>query len=324
MNALRVEVPGLLTTVQDLGRLGFERFGVPAAGAMDPFALRAANALVGNPAGAAGLELGWDGVTVTAGAEGMWAVTGAGAGLSARVNGRARPLWTALYLRAGETLEIEKAPGGWAYLGVRGGVDAPLVMGARATYLRGGFGGWQGRSLRAGDALPIGPLPGACPWPTVAGRRLPPEARPAYGPAVTVGVLPGPQAERFSAEQLAVFFSAEYTVTPEADRMGYRLSGPALLPAEPDLLSEAMPLGAIQVPAGGAPIVMLADRPTTGGYPKIAVVARADIPLVAQCPPGGRLRFHALTVADAQARYRAQLAALLQIEDDPNASVSHV
>ena len=320
MPALRVEAPGLLTTVQDLGRLGYERFGVPPSGPLDEFALRAANALVGNGPEAAALELGLDGVQLTADADCLVAVTGAGQGLAVRINGRVRPLWTALYLRGRQTVEVAKQPGGWAYLAVRGGVDVPLVMGSRATYLRGGFGGLAGRALREGDRLLVGPPPGRRDPAEMAGRRLPPEQRPAYpepGQAADVRVVLGPQRAHFTDETVARFLEAEYVVTPEADRMGCRLSGPALIPQPADLISEAMPVGAIQAPAGGAPIVMLADRPTTGGYPKIAVVARADVALVAQSPPGlGRLRFRAVPVAEAQARYRAQLARLGRIEED--------
>lgn len=310
---LIVERPGLLTTVQDLGRYGHERFGVPASGAMDPFALRAANALVGNPAAAAVLEFGFEGGALTLADDGLVAVTGSASAV--RVNGRARPLWTALYVRARQTVEIDLASGVWAYLAVRGGVDAPPVLGSRATYLRGGFGGWHGRALRAGDRLPTGPRPDARPLLDLAGRTLPMEHRPAYAERAVVEVVVGPQIEYFTDEAVAAFLSAEYAVLADSDRMGYRLSGPSVAPLRADLISEAMPLGAIQVPAGGGPIVMLADRPTTGGYPKIATAARADAPLIAQCPPGaGRLRFRAVTVAAAQARYRAQVAQLKYIQ----------
>lgn len=309
----RVEQPGPLTTIQDLGRPGYERFGVPVSGALDFWALRAGNALVGNAPDAAGLEaLG--ALTLTAEAAGFLAVTGPAAGLSVRVNGWPRPLWTALYIRPRETVTIEKPAGGWAYVCVRGGLEVSPVMGSRSTYLRGGFGGLEGRALRAGDRLAAGP---ARPWePARAGRWLPPERRPAYAAAVTVGVIWGPQRARFPAAAQAAFIDAEFTVTAAADRMGYRLSGPALIPAPADLISEPLPLGALQAPADGALIVMLADRPTVGGYPKPAVVARADVPLLAQCRPGeGRVRFRPELLAAAQTRYQTQLAALRSIED---------
>lgn len=315
---LQIQEPGLLTTVQDLGRRGSERFGVPGAGAVDAFALRAVNALVGNPPEAAGLEIGPGGLTFTASQSCLLAAAGGGAGLGVRVNGQPWPAWTALFLRAGQTAAVELPAGGWAYLGVRGGIDVPPVLGARATYLRAGLGGWHGRALRAGDALPIGPAPDRREALDLAGRHLPPNLRPAYGPAPTVGVCLGPQADWFTPEAREALTSAEFTVTTQSDRTGYRLSGPALAARQADLISEGMPLGSIQVPPGGAPIVMLADRPTIGGYPKIAVVARADLPLVAQCPPGpGRLRFRLETTASAQGRYRAQITALQRLAEAP-------
>lgn len=312
---LRVERAGLLSTVQDLGRLGYQRFGVPVSGAMDAFALRAANVLVGNGPGAAGLEVGPDGITLTALADGVWAVTGAG-GLLITVNDHPRPLWTALFVRARQTFEVLQPAGGWAYLAVRGGIAAPVVMGSRATYRRGGFGGWHGRTLQTGDRLPTDPPPDARPYADLAGRTLTAAGRPAYSAAPVVDVVLGPQTERFRAPSVDTFLAGAYAVRVDSDRMGYRLEGPAVPPENADLISEGMPVGAIQVPANGGPIVMLADGPTTGGYPKIATVARADLPLVAQCQPGqGRLRFRAVTVAAAQAKYRAQLAALRHIEE---------
>lgn len=313
--ALQVDLPGALTTVQDLGRTGFERFGVPVSGAMDTWALRAANALVGNPPAAAALELGFDGLTASPTVDVALALTGAGP-LAVRVNGRPMPVWTTLFVRARQTVEVSKLPSQWAYLAVRGGIDVPLVLGSRATYLRGGFGGWLGRALQPGDLLPLGPPPDPRPPAALAGRLLAEANRPPYAEALTVEVVLGPQLGAFSQAALAAFLTATFTVTTEADRMGYRLAGPALTPARGDLLSEGMALGAIQVPAGGQPIVMLADRPTTGGYPKIATVTRADVPLLAQCPPGqGQLRFRATSVAAAHGRYQDRLARLSRIEE---------
>lgn len=310
---LYFESAGPLTTVQDLGRAGYERYGVPVSGALDEFALRAANALVGNAPEAAGLESP-SAITLTVSEEALIAVCGAGE-LSVRVNGRARPTWTALYVRARQTLEVSAAPGRWAYLAVSGGIEAPLVLGSRATYLRGGFGGWEGRALQAGDRLPVGP---AMRSPaSAAGRTIPAAQRPPYSEHLLVEVILGPQLGHFSHAALETFLSAEFAISTEADRMGYRLSGPAIAPTPADILSEGMPLGAVQVPASGQPIVMLADRPTTGGYPKIATVIRADVPLLAQCPPGaGRVQFRATTVEAAQARYRARLADLMRMESE--------
>lgn len=306
---LEVMEPGLLTTVQDLGRRGYERFGVPVAGAMDGYALRAANGLVGNPWGAAGLEMTIAGPKLQATQNCLIAVTGGD--LSLHVQGRRMPLWTALYVRRGWTISFKGRQSGCrAYLAVAGGIAVPLVMGSRATYLRGGFGGYEGRALRAGDVLPLGEP--ACSLLDQAGQQLPEDLRPDYGDAPTVEVILGPQDDRFTKEGMATFLSSEYTVDPVSDRMGYRLEGPRIAhKTSADIVSDGIVLGAVQVPASGQPIVMMADRQTTGGYTKIATVVSADIPLLAQCMPGrSRVRFRVTTVDAAQARYRDLLTAL--------------
>ncbi len=317
LNRLTVIAPGALTTVQDLGRLGYARFGVPQSGPMDPFALRAANVLVGNSPGAAGLEFALDAPVLKMGADGL--VAGAGCGWSLCIGGRTVGVWRAARVFGGETIEfIPQGSPGWGYLAVLGGVDAPPVMGSRATYLRGKFGGLQGRSLLEGDILPVGEMPSAGGW-RLAGRWLPPDRRPDYGPSPVIPVLLGPQVDAFTPEALQTLLSAEYRVSATSDRMGYRLSGPRLEhTGSADWISEPLPWGALQVPANGLPMAMMADRPTTGGYPKIAVVASAGLPRLAQAMPGqGRVRFRAVHLAEARALYAAQLAALVGgIEED--------
>ncbi len=307
--------PGFLTTLQDLGRVGYERAGVPVSGAMDRVALMAANALVGNanlpllarhPPGAAGLEAALAGPVLLAGAECL--VAAAGRGFSLEVGERTLPLWMAAWVRAGETVALRaEAAGGWGYLAVSGGFDLPPVMGSRSTYLRGGFGGLAGRALQEGDALPLG-TPALPPGELYAraGRELPPELRPAYSEAPTLDVVLGPQDGMFSAAGIQTFLGQEYALTPACDHMGYRLAGPRLEHAAgADILSEGIPLGAVQVPGDGQPIVLMADRQTAGGYPKIAVLASASLPLLAQCSPGrGKVRFRVVTVVEAQAQWR--------------------
>jgi biotin-dependent carboxylase-like uncharacterized protein len=316
-NHLRMVAPGALTTVQDQGRLGYARFGVPQSGPMDPFALRAANDLVGNPAGTAGLEFALDAPVLKMDADGL--VAGAGCGWSMRIGGRAVGLWRAARVFGGETIEfIPQGMPGWGYLAVLGGIDVPPVMGSRATYLRGRFGGFGGRSLLEGDVLPVGEMPSAGAMRR-AGRWLPPEGRPHYAPNPLIPVLPGPQLDAFTPEALQTLLSAEYRVSATSDRMGYRLTGPRLEhTGSADLISEPLPWGALQVPADGLPMAMMADRPTTGGYPKIAVVARAGLPLLAQAMPGqGQVRFRTVNLAEARSMYAAQLAALVGgIEED--------
>lgn len=300
--------PGFLTTVQDLGRQGCERGGVPVSGAMDRLALMAANALVGNPPNAAGLEFALSGPVFQPSGGGCL-VAASGRGFSLRVGGRAIPLWMAAWVRAGESISLQASGSGWGYLAVGGGIDVPLVMGSRATYLRGGFGGLEGRSLQAGDRLAVGPGGSY----ELAGQELPDEQRPAYSDQPTLDVILGPQERAFSEAGLAAFLGEEYTLTNACDRMGYRLAGPRIAALKgADVFSEGIPLGAVQVPGDGQPIVLMADRQTTGGYTKIGVVSSASLPLLAQCPPGaGKVRFRAVSVEEAQQKWRGMVKELM-------------
>jgi KipI family sensor histidine kinase inhibitor len=313
---LEVIEPGLLTTVQDLGRRGYEASGVPVAGAVDAFALRAANCLVGNPPGAAGLEITIAGPVLRATSACIIAVGGADLGL--RVNGQPLPPWISAYVRRGWTIEFAGRRNGCrAYLAVAGGISLPAVMGSRATYLAAGFGGLGGRALQTGDILPLAPVAAGDHLAARAGRRLPERLLPAYADRPVLAVIAGPQDDAFSLEGTEAFYRGEYQVSPTADRMGYRLHGPQIAHQDRPgttpggVISDGIPLGAIQVPADRQPIVMMADRQTTGGYAKIAVVASADIPLLAQCLPGkSSVRFELTSVQDAQRRYRRLLQGL--------------
>lgn len=308
---LEVVEPGLLTTVQDLGRRGYQRFGVPVGGAMDAFALRAANALVGNPCDAAALEITVLGPSLRLTCGCSVAVTGADLGL--RVQGREAPLWTTLRVEAGSTIEFKGRRNLCrAYLAAAGGIAVSPAMGSRATYLEAGLGGFRGRALRAGDVLPLGEeKTDLVPQP---GQTVPEEIRPRYGESVRVSILLGPQDDYFSEEGISTLISSEYKVRSASNRTGYRLAGPSIAhKASADIVSDGIPLGAIQVPADGQPIIMMADRPTTGGYSKIATIASADIPLLAQILPGaGYVRFDVTTVEAAQARYRRQVGKLAE------------
>ncbi len=304
--ALEVLEGGLLTTIQDLGRYGYERFGIPVAGAMDPFALQAANALVGNPWSEAALEITMAGPTLRATESCLIAVTGGD--LTSRLNGREIPLWMAVFVRKGGIIDFGvRRAGCRAYLAVAGGVNVPSVMGSKSTYLRGGFGGFKGRALQKGDAIPLGRS--SLHLPSLAGARLPADCLPRYSDKPVVQVILGPQADYFTEEGLATFLSSEYEVGLTADRMGYRLQGPTIAHRETaDIISDGIVLGAVQVPADGQPIVMMADRQTTGGYTKIATVVSADIHLLAQCLPGASsVSFKATTVEEAQRRYRQMM-----------------
>jgi antagonist of KipI len=304
--ALEVLDGGLLTTVQDLGRRGYERYGVPVAGAMDPFALRAANWLVGNPPDAAALEITLVGPRLRATEKCLVAVAGADLGL--RVNGWDLPPWMAVFVRQGWTIAFTGCESGCrAVLAVAGGIDVAPVMGSRSTYLSGGFGGLEGRALQRRDLVPVGPV--GFHLPERAGQTFPRHLIPDYSDAPTIRVVLGPQDDYFTAEGIAAFLAGEYAVSSTSDRMGCRLQGPQIAHKDATgIISDGIPLGAVQVPPDGRPIVMLADRQTTGGYPKIATVISADIPLLAQCVPGqSRVRFKAVSVEEAQTVYREMM-----------------
>ncbi|HSR12356.1 MAG TPA: biotin-dependent carboxyltransferase family protein, partial [Thermodesulfobacteriota bacterium] len=291
--------PGLLTTIQDRGRWGYQNDGVGIAGALDPFAFAAANLLVGNPEGAAGLEITLFGLAVKFRRENFFSVTGAD--LSPRLDDRPVALWTCHRAPAGSVLTFPAIKNGVrAYLAVSGGIDVPPVMGSRSTYLLGKFGGLEGRPLKAGDVLSAGASSGA---PGAAGNFFPEDLRPPYRKNPTLRTIRGPFEEFFLEEGIAAFYSTPYQVTPQSDRMGFRLSGEPIRRKPEELITCGLASGTIQVPPNGQPILLLADRQTIGGYPIIATLIHADIPLVAQCAPGDRVRFQPVAVDEARQAY---------------------
>ena len=298
---LEVIKPGLLTTVQDRGRWGYQCYGVAVAGAMDAFALASANLLVGNPEGAAGLEMTLLGPTLRFHRETNFAL--AGADLGPRLNGEPISNWTCHLAEPGALLDFAGRKSGLrAYLAISGGVDVPHIMGSRATYLLGRFGGLEGRALKFRDRLPI--LPPAAQPRNFAGRVFPEDHRPPYRKNPMLRVVPGPFADFFSREAIQVFFSTEYTITPQSDRMGYRLQGEPLRRQKPkELISCGLANGTIQVPPDGQPIILLADRQSIGGYPIVATLILADLPLIAQCAPGDQLRFSPVSIDEAREEY---------------------
>jgi antagonist of KipI len=309
-----IEVNGL-ATVQDSGRTGWRKFGVPASGPMDPFALRAANLLAGDDPHNAAIEVGLGGITFRALRDCVIAVAGFGFSLSVYIWDF--PLWSSYYVRGGWTVRLEKLDFGmWAYLAVSGGVQVPPTLGSASTYLRGPFGGLDGRQLQAGDVLKAGTP--SRPLNDLAARILPKEACPLYSNNPMVDVIMGPQDDYFTEESIETFLSSEYAVSVISDRMGYRLEGaPLTHRGKTELISEGMTMGAIQVPSGGGPIVMMADSPTTGGYPRIGAVASVDLPLLAQCAPGkSKIRFRRTSVAKAQRRYRDLMRGLGRVVEE--------
>jgi KipI family sensor histidine kinase inhibitor len=290
--------PGFLTTVQARGRAGYRRFGVPLAGPLDPRAHAEANRLVGNPEGAAALECTIAGPTLELLAPVPFAVTGADLGAvlhRADLGDWLVPLGAPVRARAGNVLAFtSRRAGARAYVAFAGGIDVPIVLGSQATDVGAGFGGFEGRPLRAGDVLPLGPR---ADWPT--------DARAAWAaPAVrvTVRVILGPQDDHFAEAMRRRFLEEPWRVASTSDRAGCRLEGPVLAHrGPPEIASDGLVPGAIQVPPDGAPIVVMSDGPTTGGYPKIATVVSADLPLLAQLVPGeGVVRFREVSVLEAQ------------------------
>lgn len=309
-DAFEVLDGGFLTTVQDLGRYGYQQFGMPPSGAMDAFSLTVANVLVGNPSDAAGLEVTYTGPRLRALRSILVAVTGAD--FSPRINGRAVHQWESLQMNEGDILEFGlPSTGSRCYIAVCGGISVPKVMGSRSTYARGKVGGLGGRRLVAGDRIPAFIPPGEAHTRVGSGRFVPPHLRPTCAGELLVRAVPGPQDDYFTERGLETFFGEAYRVTEQADRMGLRLKGPQLQHrGKTDIISDGIPAGAVQVPGDGQPIVMLADRQTTGGYPKIATVIGADLHLLGQARPGDTVRFKRVTVEEAREAWRAHVETL--------------
>jgi len=317
--SVRVAKSGALSTLQDLGRFGYQRFGIVVGGAMDVWSHRAANLLVGNDESEATLEITLIGPSLTFAETALIALCGAN--LSPRIGGRPLPLGRPVLLRAGSQLDFgQRQSGCRAYLAVRGGFHVTPVMDSKSTYLRGGYGGFHGRALRKGDEIPIGADDAEDYYPGL-GRLLRECGDPFCAPACAfvppfaiasnashaIRVVSGQQWEALTDRAQAQFVSAAFRITPNSDRMGYRLEGPKLELREPiEMISEGVTFGTIQLPPDGNSIVLMADRQTTGGYPKIANVASVDLPLLAQMVPDDHLSFEMISLDEAQLLYLAR------------------
>ncbi len=311
MTAIRIIRPGLLTTVQDLGRWGFQSRGVPVAGAMDQYAHRWANALVGNAPGAATLEVTLEGPEIEFEDDRLVAVTGASFALEASglpVAGR-----RVFAVRAGTRVSFgARLRGARAYVGIEGGIDVPPLLGSRSTHLLTRMGGFEGRRLQRGDRVPLGSRRAR---PT-ARRPLAEEGAGAPGPGPTrVRVLPGPHTEWFDDDALSLLQSGRYAIEPSSDRMAYRLAGPSIRTRRTEpMISSPTPMGAVQVLPTGLPLILMADRQTTGGYPQIAVVISADLGVAAQLAPGDAVSFAVCSAAEALAALVARERPLVDLE----------
>ncbi|HSI42069.1 MAG TPA: biotin-dependent carboxyltransferase family protein [Xanthobacteraceae bacterium] len=301
---LRVAEGGLFSSLQDEGRFGFQRFGISASGAMDAVALRLANALVGNPPGTAAIETTLSGPDLVVEAERCRiAVTGAEVPLA--INGKPAALWCAHDLVRGDRLTLGTARRGLrAYVAVAGGFAVAPVLGSLSTHSRSRIGGLDGGPLRSGNSLPLRAPSGEGPCLGLDAAAVPDRAGP-------IRVVLGPQDEAFTPAGIATFLSARYAVSAKADRMGYQLEGPVVAHAAGfNIVSDGIVHGSIQVPGHGRPVILLADRQTTGGYPKIATVIGPDLFRLAQRRPGEEVRFVAVSAAEAEHLARSHESAV--------------
>ncbi|MGE5560299.1 MAG: biotin-dependent carboxyltransferase family protein [Chloroflexota bacterium] len=297
---LEILAAGPLTTIQDLGRHGHQSLGVPVSGAMDLDSLRLANILCGNPPSLPALEATYAGFEAIFHAPAVVAVTGSDLGVA--VNGTPVPRHRPLSVQAGDVLSLSGGHGLRCYLAIAGGFKLEAFLGSCSAYLRGGFPGLCGRPLRAGDRLDFARPPGPGEIARLTRQALPDWFAPNLpaGGAVTLRAVLGPQADHFDAAGVEHFLGSPWQVSRESDRMGCRLEGEPLPGARSkQIISDGAALGAIQVPGNGLPIILLADRQPTGGYPKIATVISADVPLLAHCHPGTEIRFVSVPWAEA-------------------------
>lgn len=301
--------PGLFTTVQDSGRYGYQKFGIPVTGVLDRFAARIANFLVGNDSSCALLEITVGGPRLTVLNDAFVAITGAA--LEIRLNGNSIPGWAAFRVRPGDLLDIGGVKSGCrGYLAVTGGIAVPLVMGSRSCYLGGKLGGFDGRALQAGDKIQRGngvflEQP----------RKLPRDLVPRPPSEIVLRAIPGPQDDHFGAD-LEKFFKAKFVVSPDANRIGYRLDGPIIRQKEDmpaSIISESSFAGGVQIPPNGLPIILLAEQ-TVGGYAKIATVISSDMDRLGQASPGDSIRFQSVDLKKAHAIIKEKIEAIEKIE----------
>ncbi|HEX9790004.1 MAG TPA: biotin-dependent carboxyltransferase family protein [Kiloniellales bacterium] len=312
--AVKVLSPGLATSVQDLGRPGYYHLGIPISGGMDRFALRAANMLVGNDEGAAVLEAVFMGPELEFTKDATVAVTGAD--LPPKVNGDVQETWTSFPIKAGQVLSFDFLKGGArAYIAVSGGIDVPEVLGSRSTYTLGALGGLEGRTLKAGDKLPVGKAAGK----VAAGRKVPDKLRRRPGTPAELRVIPGLYWHRITKASQRHFFEDTWKVAPEADRIGYRLrSGRPLEFVErqqpfgagsdpSNIVDSCYPYGSVQVPGGTEPIILHRDAVSGGGYFMVGTVISADMDLIGQLQPHTPAKFVSVDMAAAlKARHDRQ------------------
>ncbi|WP_332649943.1 biotin-dependent carboxyltransferase family protein [Lysinibacillus sp. 54212] len=306
---ITVMKPGFFSTVQDEGRFSQQQYGIIVSGAMDPLSYKISNILLQQEMEAA-IEITLVGPTLRFDADAVIALTGAD--FSPLLNGEPCPMWRPVTVKAGSVLKLQAAKdGARGYIAVKQGIQVPPVLGSRSTYLRAGFGGFEGRALQKGDILPI--LPNS-DMPSKYFARYKDFIK--FSKDVTIRVTAGTEWGAFTAESHKLLTTIPFTLTKDADRMGYRLQSEGKLERtlKEDLISEAVTFGTIQVPPNGQPIILMVDRQTTGGYPKIAQVIRADLPKLAQLQPMSTIHFEIISIEEAQQIYIEQQQQLALLE----------
>jgi antagonist of KipI len=294
MSEIKILKPGFFTTIQDLGRFGFQQYGMPVSGAMDLYSFKRANFLVGNDQNEACLEATAIGPTIEF--ESETAIAICGADMNPEINGSEIEMYKTVHVNSGDKLSFKGLKSGFrTYISFGGGIDVPLVMGSKSTYLRGRIGGIEGRQLKSGDRLKLGEYSSKTKMTQIEKRLI-----PIYKDCFTARIIPGPEADYFTVKGLVKFLNSEFTLTEQCDRMGYRLSGKKIQhKSSSEIISSGIEFGTIQVPAHGNPIIMMADRQTTGGYPRIANVISVDLPYLAQLQAGDKIRFQEITIEES-------------------------
>lgn len=286
MSKISVIKPGLLTTVQDLGRLGFQQYGMPVSGAMDTKSLKLANLLVGNNKGEAVLEATLTGPVIEFEADSYIAVCGAN--MQPKINNTPVEMYRTTPVKAGDKLSFSNLINGFrTYIAFAGGIEVPIVMNSKSTYLPAKIGGFKGRQIMANDVLEIGEKN-----KDINIKHVPQNLIPEFKESITARVIAGPENYYFSIKGIETFIGSEFELSDQCDRMGYRLTGHKIEhKIAADIISSGVTFGTIQIPAHGNPIILMADRQTTGGYPRIANVISDDLPYLAQLKPGDKIRF---------------------------------
>ena len=299
MNNIKIIKGGFLTTIQDKGRWGYQKFGMPVAGAMDDFSMRVANILVDNDEYSAVLESTLLGPTIEFLCEDIIGITGAN--MNPQINGKPVLMWTSIFVSKGDILSFKGATSGLrTYISSSKGFQVPLVNNSKSTYVKSGIGGYKGRKLLDGDMVPLGNR-----ILSQYGSYINPKDIPQFKKEANIRVVMGPQDDYFPQDSIETFLNNPYKITTESDRMGYRLEGLAIKHKKsPDIISDGIVFGSIQVPGQGQPIILMADRQTAGGYTKIGTVISPDLPTLAQMGPGSLIYFKKVEIDEAHRIYR--------------------